>query len=665
MKKIMIPLLSAAFLLSALQAEAQISLSPLFTDNMVMQQKVSAPVWGKASPGSEVTVTTSWDRRSYTVSVADDGRWKVEVTTPKAGGPYSMTVVQSGHEPVTVSNILIGEVWLCAGQSNMEMPVKGTWGGVLNYEQELRDAANYPEIRLMTVGLKTAVRPEDDFAAVGGGWQVCSPETVDGFSATAYFFGREIHRERNVPVGLINSSWGGTVIEAWTSRDALAGVMNIEEQAEMVAGWPEDVQTRREAYVKALNEWAAQAEAYDEVHTGDDVLSGLSVDDADWKAIHLPGYIETIYPALDGKVVVRRSLQIPSSWVGKPLTLHMAAIDDNDVTCFNGVKIGETYGWTAPRTYEVPAEAVTGSDVVVSIRIMDITGTGGISGDDASFYLEGPDGSRVSLAGEWRSKVVADYSDLPPKPLNTCDDPNIATVLYNAMVNPLVPYAIKGVIWYQGCSNENRAYQYRDLMRLMIRDWRNRWGYDFPFYITQLANYRRSLPEPAESMWAELREAQDMAARVVSNTGMAVTMDIGDAYDVHPKNKQEVGRRLALQALKKTYGEKVECSGPVYDGYEIDGRAVRLRFTSVAKGLVVKGDRLEGFAVAGADRVFHWADARVVGDCVEVTCPEVPFPLAVRYAWADNPSANLYNTAGLPAAPFRTDDWPGLTLGAR
>ena len=258
---------------------------------------------------------------------------------------------------------------------------------------------------------------------------------------------------------------------------------------------------------------------------------------------------------------------------------------------------------------------------------------------------------------------AGDFSLLPPKPVNTFGDPNWSTVLYNAMIHPLVPYAVKGAIWYQGCSNAERAYQYRDLMPLMINDWRNAWGYDFPFYITQLSSWRKYQTEPCESDWAELREAQDMAARNTPHTGMAVTIDIGDAVDIHPKNKQEVGRRLALQALNKTYGMSVLCSGPVYEGYELDGNTIRIRFSSVGKGLVAKGGKLEGFSIAGADRKFYWADARIEGDCVVVSCKDVSRPLAVRYAWADNPIGNLFNVDGLPAGPFRTDQWIGITYG--
>ena len=663
MKKIvfLIAVIFSAFV-SVNDSAAQVKLSPLFTDNMVLQQKSSAPVWGSAAPGSRIAVKTSWNKKSYETQADKAGEWMVKVDTPKAGGPYVIIISENGWERVKLSNVLIGEVWLCAGQSNMEMPVGGVWGKVLNYQQELKDASKYSEIRLMSVNRVVNPRPQKDFTAVGDGWQVCSAESLDEFSATAYFFGKTIHEERGVPVGLINASWGGTIIEAWMSHGALAGVKGLEDQADIVAQWPESQAERKQIYVDTLNDWLKKAADFDNDCKSSDEFSAVSYNDEAWDNLCLPGDIERVYGEVDGHFLVRKSVQIPKSWEGQPVKLCMAAIDDNDVTYFNGVKIGETFGWDIPRKYEIPAEAVKAGQALVAIRIMDTRGTGGVAGGDDTFYLEGPDGQKVTLSGVWKSSFAIDYNGLIPKPMNMYDDPNLTTVLYNSMISPLVPYEIKGAIWYQGCSNEYRAYQYRDLMRLMIQDWRSQWNYEFPFYITQLANFRAPQTVPCESAWAELREAQSMAAEAVSNAGIAVTVDIGEAYDIHPKNKPEVGRRLALQALNKTYGEKVMCSGPVYSGYEISGNVIRLKFDSVADGLECLGPKLEGFAIAGADRVFYWADAKIVGNVVEVSCPEVKMPLAVRYAWADNPLGNLYNTEKLPASPFRTDDWPGVTF---
>lgn len=654
-------ILSVLLSATALNAAAEIKMCPLFTDNMVMQQKSDAPVWGKAEPGAKVKVTTSWNKKSYTAEADKDGKWMVKVSTPGAGGTYTMKISENGGEPLTIKNILIGEVWLCSGQSNMQMPVSGNWAKVNNHEQEVKDA-KYPKIRLISVERTTSSVPEDNFTTYGDGWQVCAPENIAEFSATAYFFGREIHKKRGVPVGLIHSSWGGTVIEAWMTKDALAGVKDLGTQAEMVSGWPTDREERRAKSTEAMNAWNRLASTFDDVYKQADDFKNEKYDDSRWETMKLPGNLERTYRNFDGHVLVRRNVEIPAAWAGKSVTMHIGGVDDKDITYFNGNKIGENSGWNKARTYTIPAELVKAGKAIIAIRIMDVSGGGGIVGNDQSFYLQGADGNKISLAGNWKSKKDADYSGMPARPVNMHNEPYWSTVLYNAMINPLVPYSIKGAIWYQGCSNDTRAYQYQDLMRLMIADWREQWGYDFPFYITQLANYTGRQTAPGESTWAELREAQSMAAKVVPNTGMAVTIDIGEANDIHPRNKQEVGRRLALQALNKTYGMNIVCSGPEYESYEIDGNIIRIRFSSTSKGLVAKGDKLEGFTIAGADHKFHWADAKIVGNCVEVSCKDVPRPLAVRYAWAHNPLGNLYNGAGLPASPFRTDCWQGVTI---
>ena len=655
-------LLIMTFAASAMNLSAEVHMSPLFTDNMVMQQKSDAPVWGTATPGASVTVVPSWNKVKYSATAAEDGKWMVKVRTPKAGGPYSMTVAEEGCEPVKIDNILMGEVWLCSGQSNMQMPLKGGWANVLNCDQEIEDAAKYKNIRLISVQRMTSSKPETDFPTYGDGWQVCSPETVRDFSATAYFFGREIHLKRNVPVGLIHSSWGGTTIEAWMSKDALAGVKSLGSQAEDVSKWPADREMRRIKTQEAMSAWNKIFAAYDELYAASTDFARTGFDDSGWDDMKLPGNIESVYPNYNGHVLVRARVRIPASWEGKEIVLHMDGVDDNDVTYFDGVQVGRTEGWKKVREYKVPAKTVKEGETVITIRIIDTGSAGGVVGDDASFYLQGPEGERLSLAGMWKSRIDERDVPMPKKPVNMYDEPYWSTVLYNAMIAPLVPYAIKGAIWYQGCSNDDRAYQYRDLQKLLIADWRQQWGYDFPFYITQLANFTRLQTSPCESSWAELREAQLMATKTVPNTGMAVTIDIGDAGDIHPKNKQDVGKRLALQALNKTYGMPVECSGPVYEGYEVDGDIIRIRFSSLGGGLVAKGGELEGFTIAGADRKFYWADARIVGNCIEVSCKDVPRPLAVRYAWAHNPVCNLYNKAGLPASPFRTDDWPGITV---
>lgn len=466
---------------------AKVVLSPLFSDNMVLQQQCKVPFWGKAQAGSVVQIMTSWGNEKYTAKVDEKGNWKVSIQTPSAGGPYELTL--DDGEILVLKNILIGEVWLCTGQSNMEMPVSGSWAHVRNHKQEVMQA-DYPSIRLLYLEMETAVKPCDEVHTKTSKWEVCSPQTIPNFSATAYFFGREIADTQKVPVGLLLSTFGGTDIEAWISADALKKRVDFTEMVEKVQ----------------------------KLRKKDD----------------LPG------------------------------------------------------------------------------------------------------------KSEWANR-------------------NTVTGLYNAMIYPLIPFAIRGAIWYQGENNVERASQYRELFPLMIESWRRQWGYDFPFYYVQLANYMKRKAEPSESAWAELREAQLRTLRV-ANTGMAVAIDVGEAADIHPKNKQEVGHRLALLARARTYGEQLESSGPVLRSWQLVGNRIVLSFDCTFGGLHTKGDKiLKGFSIAGHNHKFYWAKAEIEGDCVIVSADEVDYPLAVRYAWADNPECNLYNSAGLPASPFRTDDWSGVT----
>ena len=451
-------------------AFSKIVLPGIFSDHLVLQQQTEAPIWGKSTPNKNVRLITSWDNRTYTALSDGNGNWMIKVKTPAAGGPYSISI--SDGKELVLKDILIGEVWICSGQSNMEMPLAG-WGKILDYEKEI-SSADFPNIRLLHIKRATSTKPEYDVETVSNGWQACSPATIPEFSSVAYFFGRELYSKLNVPIGLINTTWGGTIAEAWTSSESLE--------------------------------------------------------------------------------------QMP------------------------------------------------------------------------------------------------DFRGNPSTP-QTPNNPNRVSVLYNAMIHPLVPYAFQGAIWYQGESNANRAYQYRDLFPLMISDWRKNWNKDFPFYFVQLANYMKKDTEPQESRWAELREAQFRTLHL-KNTGMAVTIDIGDAADIHPKNKQDVGKRLALIAEANTYHLPVVFSGPLYKNYTIEGNKIRIKFKYAENGLKTNdGKALTGFAIAGPDHKFQWATAVIDGNDVVVSSPDIKFPVAVRYGWANNPDCNLYNAANLPASPFRTDDW--------
>ena len=628
--------ISLFFLLGSATLSAQVNLLPIFSDNMVLQQQTQAPVWGKSKPNKKVEITTSWDQKKYTIQADAQGNWKTKVDTPVAGGPYTITI--SDGKPVKLNNVMIGEVWVCSGQSNMEMQVEG-WGKVMNYQQEKE--------------------------AAGNGWQVCSSKSVADFSAAGYFFGRDLHKYQNVPIGLIDTSWGGTYIETWTSKEALATVPDMQKKLEVLKGLPISSEDRENKFHSDVEDWKKEIEKIDKGFVdGRAVWTVTDFEDSAWKTMKVPGLMqEQGLKGFNGIVWFRKTIDIPAKWEGKELTLNVGVIDDNDFTYFNGVQVGHTEGWMAPRSYKVPKELVKGGKAVIAVRVMDTGGTGGINGSPESISLHRSQSDAIPLAGDWKYQVSLNIKDIPQMPVNTANEPNIPGFLFNAMLNPLIPYSIKGAIWYQGEANTGQAYLYRELMPLMITDWRNRWGTDFPVYMVQLASFTAQQTAPVDATWAELREAQTRTLHL-ENTGMAVTIDIGDAFDIHPKNKQEVGRRLALAARAQTYGEKIPYSGPMYDTYQMEGNKNRIYFKHTDGGLkTANNEIIKGFTIAGVDHKFHWADAVIEGNTIVVSSPAVAFPVAVRYAWADNPICNLYNGANLPASPFRTDDWPGITAG--
>jgi sialate O-acetylesterase len=560
--------------------------------------------------------------------------------------------------------VLVGEVWLASGQSNMEMPLAG-WGKVMDYEKEIA-AANFPNIRLFTVPRTIAYQPQSDVKTKG--WQLCSPQTIPEFSSTAYFFGRKLHQDLNVPVGIIHSSWGGTVVEAWTSAGALKTALDFSEQiSRMESQSASAMAEARRTYDEARRVWFDSIHAADRGYAASPNWFVENLDAAEWKTMRLPELWENAgLTAHDGVVWFRKDITLPETWAGEDLTLYAGKIDDVDSTYFNGEKIGSHNIWNEVRKYTVPGRLVRAGKNTIAIRVFDWVGGGGIWDDPADLKLVMAGSDSLSLVGDWMYRIGMDLKEVGPQPRNP-DDPNYPTVLFNGMINPLIPYALKGAIWYQGESNAGRAYQYRMLFPLMIDDWRNRWQQGaFPFLFVQLASWQDALPEPNESDWAELREAQTMTLLTRPNTGMAVAIDIGDAKDIHPKNKQEVGRRLALNALKIAYEKNVACSGPIYKSMKVEGNRIRIKFSHTDGGLAAKDSpTLKGFAMAGADHVFRWAEAKIDGNEILVWHKEIKNPVAVRYAWAANPVCNLYNGAGLPASPFRTDDWTGVTAGRK
>lgn len=513
------------------QVRADVKPHPLFSDGLVLQRGMKCPIWGTADPGEPIAIIFAAANKkggsaafTSAISADKDGKWRVDFQVGRdfAGGPFELTI--NGKNSIKLKDVYIGDVWICSGQSNMEWPLSRT----LHAEKTIAESKN-PKIRLFTVQRNTSDKPLTEFKGEPK-WQECNPETVKNFTAVGYFFGRDLQKALDVPIGLIHTSWGGTLAEAWTTRSALR---NNSELKSMIEQYDNNKATAQDKYKKALKRYEENLAAHKEL----------------------------------------------------------------------------------------------------------------------------------------AAKLKEEGKEVPPPPRRPVDpehNPNLPCVLYNAMIHPLQPYAIKGAIWYQGESNAGRAYQYRTLFPAMIESWRKTWKQgDFPFLFVQLAPFRAIVSEPQESDWAELREAQLMTALNLKNCGMAVITDAGDPKDIHPKKKEPAGARLALAARGIAYGQKIEYSGPVYDKMAVkDGKAV-LHFKHVGKGLEAKDGPLSGFTIAGADRKFYNAQAEIRGDTVLVWCDKVTEPVAVRYGWANCPVVNLWNKDGLPATPFRTDDFPGVTTSKR
>lgn len=629
---------------------------------MVVQRGIPIPVWGWADPGEKVTVRFAG--ASATATADADGSWRVKLP-PLTASADGRDLTVGANNTLTVHDVLVGEVWLCAGQSNMDFPLSGA----LNAAEEIR-AADFPVIRHFRTSYAAPAEPAIDCQ---GQWQVCTPEAAGGFSAVAYFFGRKLHQELDVPVGLITSAVGGTPVESWTGREmmkaepALATAMQRFDVA--MAAYPE-ARKNFEAERAAREESVAKP-------IEDAGWEAVSLDETGWKEMELPANWEDRGLGIDGCVWFRKTIIVPTAMAGKDLTLDLGPVDNSDVTYWNGVKVGAGDNYELARSYTIPAKLVKAGPAVLAVRVYDTDGYGGINGKPEQLRLAADGSDTLSLAGPWKTKVAFVIPGWPVEPMGA-GNAFLPSALYNGMIAPLVPYAIKGAIWYQGEGNESDpAHVYFHKMRAMIGGWRDVWGEgDFPFLFTQLANFRSPTDDPAGNdgvHWALARESQ-LETLTVKNTGMAVAIDLADADnpgDIHPKNKQDVGNRLALWALAKDYGrEDLVYSGPLYQGMAVEADKIRISFTHTGRGLMVgqkdsleptaelEGAKLRNFAIAGEDQQWHWADAVIVGDKVLVSSSEVPHPVAVRYAFSMNPGGGkLYNKDGLPASPFRTDDW--------
>jgi len=643
-------------------------LPAIFSDNMVLQHSSTVTIWGWADNDETITVRGNWGETA-TVYADNSGRWEASLSTGEPGGPYQLTIANN-RDTVQLDDVLLGEVWLCSGQSNMEMPLQG-WPpqSPIPNSDKIIASADHPDIRLFTVNRAMAAQPEEDCRGV---WQKCTSNTAATFSAAAYFFGRKLRQELNVPIGLVHSSWGGTPIESWMSAEALGTleafqpvIRKINASIDEIDAYDQWLDDHPQINIRGMpgNPWAT-------LELEDEMCALPEFDDSRWNTMVLPTlWEESELGQFDGIVWFRRTVEIPGEWSDRDLLLSLGPVDDMDATYFNGERIGaiEQEGfWEKERRYTVPAEVVQTGMNTVAVRVIDNGGGGGIYGDQPRIHPKEDQTDVISLTGFWKYLPVAEYRDSrlflfgikneeflsrPEVPITVSQ--NTPTFLYNGMIAPVVPYSIRGVIWYQGESNTGNPEQYRTLFPTMIRDWRNQFAQGtFPFYYVQIAPY--AYGEESESQ--RLREAQFQTLSV-PNTGMAVTLDIGEVQDIHPSNKQEVGRRLALWALANTYDHHVVYSGPLYRSMETKNGEIILQFDYVNDGLKAKGEALEHFRIAGPDSVFRPARAEIRGEKVVVWHPEIGAPVAVRYAWNNTSEASLFNDAGLPASSFRTDDW--------
>jgi sialate O-acetylesterase len=657
-------LLAAAATALAAPARADVKLSGIFGDGMVLQRESEVAVWGTAKPGATIEVAPSWGGTNSGIADAK-GRFRVLVRTPPAGGPFEVAVRGDGE--LTLHDVMSGDVWLCSGQSNMEWHIVTGFKeppGAPTAQEEIA-AANFPEIRLFAVHNRVSTYECDD---VQGAWKVCSPETAGDFSATAYYFGRKVHQELGVPIGLITSDWGGTPARAWTSSKALRAFPQFGETLDYLA-IASDPNKRVQFAKEHGGSWWDRIDDRGSDPVGSK-WSALDYDDSSWKSVQLPASLEQDgLDHFDGIVYFRRAIEIPKEWEGHAAILELGPIDDRDDTWLDGALVGETRDdgkWNVPRVYAIDAKNVRAGKHVLAVRMLDTGGIAGINGKPEQMLLRSENASAapISLSGEWKLRRGPTLDELQPMSAGFDIGPGSPTTLFNGMIAPLAPLKLRGVLWYQGEADVGDAATYRALFPALIRDWRERFDdTDLPFYFVEIApfGYTDQAPDAA----AELRDAQRLAL-ALPYTGMAITMDIGDPDDIHPGRKQLVGARLAYWALAKTYGRPcVSYCGPLYRSSKTEGGSMRVRFDHADGGLVAKGGALEQFTVAGADKRFFPAEAAIDGDCVVVSSPRVGKPVAVRYGWTNAAMPNLFNAAGLPASSFRTDDWAGATLAAQ
>ena len=639
-----------------------LQLTSLFSDHMVLQQKSNVKFWGTDKPNNEITISTSWENESKTI-VDINGHWNVSIGTPSAGGPFKIEIKSNQHK-IVLNDIMIGEVWLASGQSNMEMTLMG-WPPndiINNADEEIAKSSN-SKIRMFNVEKQISINPLGD---VKGSWKVSSPEETKNFSASAYFFAKELFKKLQVPIGIINSSWGGTPAESWTSKKTIDTFNEFKSVTQSI--------NTSDLFKNELK-WFSQFKAIgipttDEqwinLNLLDNLIVETSYNDSDWEEIQLPGRYDNQINGgeFNGAVWFRKNIVIDN--LDSDYILTIGAVDDMDETYVNGHKIGGLIGmgfWNKKREFKIPKSILKKGNNTIAVRAIDAEGVGEIIGP----MTLSNNNIKVSLNGNWKYKLIAEIynNKFYLYGINNIDfnsriktiklNSGVPTVLYNGMINPLVPYTIKGVIWYQGESNVGRADQYENLFPAMIRDWREKWNYDFPFYYVQIAPYQYNINKDSLlDQSQELREAQRNSLKT-KNTGMVVTMDIGNFNNIHPSNKQDIGSRLARLALSNNYSINIVPSGPIFNGLKVIGSKLILEFENPGSRLISKGDLL-GFEIAGADKKYVFANAKIINNQVELYSDKIKNPLYARYAWKDKAVPSLFNLEGLPASSFKYEE---------
>ena len=625
MKKSILALLSflcISFMLSA-QNPSKVRLPKLISDGMVLQRDVELDIWGWADPGTWITVR--FNGSYYETQTGEDGKWTVVLPAQQAGGPYLMEVNE-----IAVRDVLVGDVWLCSGQSNQETPIQR----LTEMFPEINVANNHM-IRHYKVPTQDVKEGVVDEIAGNAKWISGVASDIMSWTALAYFYAEEAYAKTGVPQGMLVSSLGGSEIESWIAQEYLQEFPRLILDKEALAAFQEASKDK-----------------------GEGVWNRYGIDDSDWGTMQMPGTWRENGVNVRGTVWMRKDFDVPAEMAGRHAKLSMGTLVHNDQVFVNGVFVGSTGYEYPPRRYHIPAGVLKEGKNTIAVRL-NAPGGNGEFVKDKPYKVIG-DAAEIDLTGEWKYKVGTDMAEAMPYQARLRNRDKVGSGLYNGMIYPIRNYKVRGAIWYQGESNSGRPHEYRKLVDALIANWRDLWEMpDMPFLLMQLPNFMQKHPQPTDSGWARIREAQLQTFKNTPNTALAVTYDVGEWNDIHPLNKKTMAERLFLGARKIVFKEKVTYSGPVYKDMKIDGDKIIITFTETGKGLAVRnGGQLKHFAIAGEDQQFVWADAVIKGNTVIVSSKDVKNPVAVRYAWADNPDdANLINKEGLLASPFRTDNW--------